>query len=121
MTASIHFSHTHNSLLMLALLVHLETLIKFDTIYLWKAIADYHLTICCQCFGTGTIEEWGSTDLNLQSCTLVPYFKLLPTQQSSSSLLALSQPGNWAPHSTSNSTVEICFHYNSMSSCQGCN
>ncbi|KAJ1031639.1 hypothetical protein NDA13_002030 [Ustilago tritici] len=117
--AAIRFSHTQDPLLMLAHLSHLEILVEFDAIYQWKAVAEYHLAVCRQRFGTGVVTEWGRTDNNLQGRILVPYLKPLSTQQSSSSSSS-SKTGNRAPRSNSNSsTAEICYRYNS-SGCNGC-
>ncbi|SAM63366.1 uncharacterized protein UBRO_20419 [Ustilago bromivora] len=40
-----------------ALLAHLEQLIEFDHLYSWRAVADYHLAVCRQHFGTTAILE----------------------------------------------------------------
>lgn len=117
--AAIRFSHTQDSLLMLAHLSHLEILVEFDAIYQWKAVAEYHLAVCHQRFGTGVVTEWGRTDNNLQGRILVPYLKPLSTQPSSSSFSS-AKLGIHTPCSNgTSSTVEICYHYNS-SGCNGC-
>ncbi|SYW83731.1 uncharacterized protein UBRO2_05287 [Ustilago bromivora] len=66
---SIRFSYTQDFLLAAALLSHLESIVEFDATYHWKAVAEYHLAVCRQRFGTGVVDEWGCCYINLQMPT----------------------------------------------------
>ena len=66
---------TGNLALKEALLVYLEHLIECDHLYQWRAVTDYHLAVCRQRFGTGTIQEWSSYDPQLSSWVLYPHLK----------------------------------------------
>ena len=113
------FSHTQDPLLVLAHLSRLEILVEFDTIYQWKAVVEYHLAVCHQRFGTGVVTECSHTNNNLQGHILVPYLKPLSAQQPSATTF---KSGNQAPRSNpSNSSIEICYRFNSQSGCNGCN
>lgn len=116
---SIRFSYTQDFLLAAALLSHLESIVEFDTTYHWKAVAEYHLAVCRQRFGTGIVDEWGCCDINLQMRILLPHLKIQPTSQPS---ISSSKSGNRAPrsHHSNSSKVEICFRYNSRTGCNGC-
>ncbi|KAJ1027010.1 hypothetical protein NDA18_003031 [Ustilago nuda] len=72
---AIRARHTANLELNAALLAHLEQLIEFDHLYLWRAVADYHLAVCHQCFGTATISEWASYDPQVAGRVLFQYQK----------------------------------------------
>ncbi|SOV02714.1 uncharacterized protein UDID_18008 [Ustilago sp. UG-2017a] len=116
---SIRFSYTQDFLLAAALLSHLESIVEFDATYHWKAVAEYHLAVCRQRFGTGVVDEWGCCDINLQMRILLPHLKIQPTSQPS---ISSSKSGNRAPrsHHSNSSKVEICFRYNSRTGCNGC-
>ncbi|SAM62499.1 uncharacterized protein UBRO_20148 [Ustilago bromivora] len=66
---------TGNLTLNEALLTCLEHLIECDHLYQWRAITDYHLAVCRQWFGTGTIQEWSSYDPQLSSWVFYPHLK----------------------------------------------
>ncbi|SAM63098.1 uncharacterized protein UBRO_21036 [Ustilago bromivora] len=66
---------TGNLTLNEALLMYLEHLIECDHLYQWRAITEYHLAVCRQQFGTGTIQEWSSYDPQLSSWVLYPHLK----------------------------------------------
>ncbi|SPC62382.1 uncharacterized protein UHOD_11529 [Ustilago sp. UG-2017b] len=72
---AIRARHTANLELNAALLAHLEQLLEFDHLYLWCAVADYHLAVCCQRFGTAAISEWVSYDPQVAGRVLFPYQK----------------------------------------------
>ncbi|SPC63115.1 uncharacterized protein UHOD_11879 [Ustilago sp. UG-2017b] len=46
-----------------------NSIVEFDATYHWKAVAEYHLAVCRQRFGTGVVDEWGCCDINLQMPT----------------------------------------------------
>lgn len=69
---AIRTCHTQDTVLNEALLAHLESLIEYNALYTWKAIAEYHLAICRQCFGTGVVNEWATSDVNLMGRILLP-------------------------------------------------
>ncbi|SYW81443.1 uncharacterized protein UBRO2_04313 [Ustilago bromivora] len=66
---------TGNLTLNKALLAYLKHLIECDHLYQWQAITDYHLAVCQQCFGMGTVQEWSSYDPQLSSWVLYPHLK----------------------------------------------
>ncbi|KAJ1033410.1 hypothetical protein NDA13_001401 [Ustilago tritici] len=72
---AIHTCHMANLELNSALLAHLEQLIEFDHLYLWRAVADYHLAVCCQRFGTTAVSEWASYDPQVAGRVLFPFQK----------------------------------------------
>ncbi|KAJ1022693.1 hypothetical protein NDA18_005031 [Ustilago nuda] len=91
---AIRARHTANLELNAALLAHLEQLIEFDHLYSWRAVADYHLAVCRQRFGTATISEWASYDPQVAGRVLFPYQKSAhnPSRQETNLGSGPSQP-----------------------------
>ncbi|SPO25992.1 uncharacterized protein UTRI_03357 [Ustilago trichophora] len=98
---AIRVHHTGDTALNEALLAYLEHLIECDHLYTWRAVADYHLAICRQCFGTGAVQAWSSYDPQISSRVLFPFLKapLQPTiRGESSNTGARQQPAARAPN-----------------------
>ncbi|SPO28524.1 uncharacterized protein UTRI_04921 [Ustilago trichophora] len=66
---------TQNPILHEALLSHLLNLIEFDSLFTWRAVVDYHLSVCRIRFGTGIVHEWALTDQQIHSTVLAPFLK----------------------------------------------
>ncbi|SPO28309.1 uncharacterized protein UTRI_04706 [Ustilago trichophora] len=75
---AIRVRHTGDIALNEALLAYLKHLIECDHLYTWRAVADYHLAICRQRFGTGAVHEWSSYDPQISSRVLFPFLKVPP-------------------------------------------
>ncbi|SAM82305.1 uncharacterized protein UBRO_20662 [Ustilago bromivora] len=102
------------------LLAYLEILIKFDQIYLWKGVTEYHLAICHQHFGMGVTHKWAHTNITLHGQTLLTNFQ---TPAAPSSSAPSSKPGaksSLPGRTTTNPPpVKICMRFNSNWGCSG--
>lgn len=111
-----------------ALLSHLEQLIKYNQLYQWCAVADYHLTVCRLRFGTSAVIEWSHYDPQIAGRVLLPYQKsyshsLASTRRdlsSSSCHPSSNQRSTRLPCTGSGTVSDPCKKFNSGSHCPGC-
>lgn len=122
---AIRVRHTGSITLNEALLAYLEHLIECDHLYTWRAVADYHLAVCRQRFGTGAVHEWSSYDPQISSRVLYPFLKTGSSHRGEPSSSSSRQP---ALRPTSRNTKAIaavgsfdpCRKYNAGQPCVGC-
>lgn len=123
---AIRVRHTGSVDLNDALLAHLEHLIECDHLYIWRAVADYHLAVCRKRFGTSAVQEWASYDPHISSRVLYPFLKPAPSSistrggpSSSSRPQHTSRPGR-PTRATATTASEPCNRFNAGIACAGC-
>lgn len=123
---AIRVRHTGNIALNEALLAYLEHLIECDHLYTWRAVADYHLAVCRQRFGTGAVTEWSSYDPQISSRVLYPFLKSSTSFRGESSSSGSRQQPALRPTSRLTKTIaaagsfDPCRKYNAGQPCPGC-
>ncbi|SNX87251.1 uncharacterized protein MEPE_05961 [Melanopsichium pennsylvanicum] len=102
-----------------------QHLIECDHLYTWRAVADYHLAVCRQRFGTGAVHEWSSYDPQISSRVLYPFLKTgHPScgESSSGSRQPALRPANRITKAiAAGGSFDPCRKYNAGQPCSGCN